>query len=81
MRSEAQGDTMGPPESVGVTPMNRLACLLDAILRRTAHVLPGVVSGGVFYRPDLPAMHFDRWTEPGAYVVRVGRLEVILDRP
>jgi hypothetical protein len=61
--------------------MGRLAVFLDAILRRAARALPGVVSGGVFYRPRQPLMHFDRWTEPGAYMLQVGRLEVVLDRP
>jgi hypothetical protein len=60
--------------------MQRLATLLDALLTRTAHLLPGVVSGGVFYRHQQALGHFDRWTERGAYVVQVGRLEVILDR-
>jgi hypothetical protein len=60
--------------------MQRLATLLDALLTRTAHLLPGVVSGGVFFRPQQALRHFDRWTERGAYVVQVGRLEVILDR-
>lgn len=66
--------------SLGALYMARLAVFLDAILLRTAHWLPGVVSGGVFYRPRQPLMHFDKWTEPGSYNLQIGRLEVILDR-
>lgn len=60
--------------------MARLAVFLDAILSRTAHWFPGVSSGGVFYRQKQPLMHFDRWTEPTAYMLQISRLEVILDR-
>lgn len=69
-------------------PMSRLACialariaaLLDAVARRTAHWLPGVDGGGVFYRHGQPLKHFDRWAERGAYTLQVVGLEVILDR-
>lgn len=60
--------------------MSHVAVLLDALLRRAACLLPGVVGGGVFYRHQQPLAHFDRWAEPGAYMLQVARLEVILDR-
>ena len=59
----------------------RLAALLDSVLVRHARRIPGVVSGGAFYRGDLPALRVAMWAEPGACVVRLGRLEIILDRP
>jgi len=65
---------------LGVLLMARLAVFLDAILSRTAHWFPGVSSGGVFYRQQQPLIHFDKWTEPTAYMLQISRLEVILDR-
>lgn len=59
----------------------RLAALLDSVLVRHARRIPGVVSGGAFYRGDLPALRVAMWAEPGAYVAHLGRLEIILDRP
>lgn len=61
--------------------MSRIATLLDALLRRTAHLIPGVVSGGAFYRHQQPLTRFAMWTEPGAYMVQVARLELVFDRP
>ena len=58
----------------------RIAVFLDAVVRRTAHWLPGVDGGGVFYSQQQPLRHFDRWTEPRAYMLRAVGLEVILDR-
>jgi len=59
---------------------NRPVPLLDAFLRLTARLIPGVVSGSVFYCPELPWLRWDRWTEDRAYMVQVGRFEVVLDR-
>lgn len=57
-----------------------IAVFLDAFMIRHAHRIPGVVSGGVFYRDHLPFFSVVMWAAPEAYVLHVARLEVVLDR-
>jgi hypothetical protein len=60
--------------------LSRFAVFLDGLMIRHAHRIPGVVSGGVFYWGHRPFLYADMWAEPGTYTLRVGRLEIILDR-
>ncbi len=59
--------------------MARLAVFLDAVVRRSARLVPSLEDAGVFYRGDLPLTHFDCWTEHSSRIIQVGKLEVIFD--
>lgn len=54
---------------------------LDRLMARYAALLPRVSGGGLFWHPARPAVGLDAWVERGAFVLVVGKLELILDRP
>lgn len=60
--------------------LSHLAVFLDGLMVRHAHRIPGVVSGGVFYQGHRPFLYADMWAGPETFTLRLGRLEVILDR-
>lgn len=60
--------------------LNRIAYMLDRVVQRVAPKLPGVVSGGVFRWPHQSIGQVAAWKEPGAYMLRVLGLELVLDR-
>jgi len=68
------------PETYPMTPIfNRPVPFLDAFLRLTAQLVPGLSGGGVFYCPELPWLRIDAWTEERSYNLHFGKLEVVLD--
>jgi len=66
--------------------MDRVAARMDAAAQRIASI-PGRFierrkdcSAGIFFYPRQPSF-WAVWVEPGAFNVRLGRLEIQLDRP
>ncbi len=60
--------------------MNLVVQTLDTLTRIIAPLLPRVVSGGASWLGEGHSSFWDVWADTQAFYVRMGRLEVVLDR-
>lgn len=60
--------------------MTSTVLVLDALTRALAPLLPRVVSGGAFWYGKGHCSFWDAWSEGQSLHLRMGRLELVLDR-